>query len=137
MAASNTLPVHLNPLLDSESDDTDSTTSFEISEILEIPPEKILTEQADRKGQTWCLVKWENCSILRSSWERTDAFSESSRLVEAWRLEKERQKAGESQPFDVEAFYTAVKRLQEAKRERIRLGRLKRKIQRVLSIVSD
>jgi hypothetical protein len=138
MATDNT---HQAPALytlnDLDYSDADSLASIETDDGQDHLPEKILAEFEAKEGQIWYLVSWTGCPVLRSSWEGYDIFKEYPHLFEAWALEKKSQSEGESQPFDIAAFNKAVFRLEEAERERRRLRRLKRKIQRVLSIVSD
>ncbi|PQE07061.1 nucleotide exchange factor SIL1 protein [Rutstroemia sp. NJR-2017a BBW] len=93
----------------SEEEDSDSDESLaSLESDSEVhPPEKILFESPARNQHIWYLVKWKDCPLLRSSWEGKDCFEEHPGILEAWVIEKERQKEGKSKPFDVDAFKKA------------------------------
>jgi hypothetical protein len=120
---------------DGFSDDTESIASNESDDGEEHPPEKIIAELHSRNGTWWYLVKWQNCPVLRSSWEFQITPETCPQLFADWEVEKQKQARGESKPLDLIAFTTAVVQVEEAERHRRTLRRLKRKVRRVLSIV--
>jgi len=130
------------PALDSgseeeeDSDSDESLASLE-SDSEEHPPEKILFEIVERNQHVWYLVKWEDCPLLRSGWEGKDCFEQHPGILEEWLIEKERQKEGKSQPFDLDAFEKACRHQEAAERQRRVLRRLRRKANRILSIIAD
>jgi hypothetical protein len=119
-----------------DSDSDESLASLE-SDSEEHPPEKILFEIEARNQHIWYLVKWKDCPLLRSSWEGKDCFEQYPGILEDWVIEKERQKERKSQPFDLDAFKKACSDQEAAERQRRVLRRLRRKANRILSIISD
>ena len=118
--------------LEYEETDAESLASLETDDGEHHPPEKIVAQWT-----VWFLVKWQDCPLLRSSWERTDFIaSDFPSLLDAWEIEKQRQKEGKSKPLDLDGFNRAVLELEKAERQRRSLRRLKRITQRVLSIVT-
>lgn len=99
-------------------------------------PEKIIAEFESTPGVIWYLVKWENCPLLRSSWEGPGAIHGYLNLSKNWEIEKQRQKEGTTKPLDISAFNKAVERVEEAERAKRQLRRLKHKFNRVLWIVT-
>lgn len=121
---------------DSE-DDNESLASLETDDGQDHPPEKILAQFTSKNGSVWYLVKWQDCSILRSSLEGEALFTNCPKIFEQWQIEKKNQAEGKSKPLDLAAFKKAVLDLETAERERRILRRLKRKVTRLLSIVTD
>jgi hypothetical protein len=117
-------------------DDTESLASLETDDGEDHPPEKILAEIASKNGFVWYLVKWKDCPFLRSSWEGREIFENSPWILDAWLVEKQNQIDGKSQPLDIGAFNRAVLDIEVAESQRRTLRRLKRKVNRVLSIVA-
>jgi hypothetical protein len=120
---------------DTPSDDAESIASNETDDGQRHSPEKILTEDIWRDGAVWYLVKWKDCSILRSSWEGHLSPELYPQLFADWEAEKEKQQRGESKPLDLVAFDRAVEATEEAERRKRTLRRLKRHVRRILSIV--
>lgn len=118
-------------------DDNESLASLETDDGQDHPPEKILAQLESKNGFVWYLVKWQDCPVLRSSWEGRGTFKDYQEILDNWQTELQRQAEGESQPLDIKAFNQAVLDLERAERQRRILRRLKRKVTRVLSIVTD
>ena len=130
-------PPNQDPYSDhSDFDDRESLASIETDDGEDHPPEKVLAEITSNNGFTWYLVKWTDCAVIRSSWEGKGTFDNWKSLLEDWEEEKERQERGESQPLDVAAFNKKVLEVELAERQRRILRRLRRSVNRVLSIVS-
>jgi hypothetical protein len=121
---------------DTESNDTESNASLETDDGEEHNPEKVLAEIKSRNGAIWYLVKWEDCSVLRSSWEGGNTLLQHPTISLAWEVEKQKQARGESKPLDLEAFHRAVDEVERAEKHRRMLRRLKRSAKRVVSIVT-
>lgn len=122
---------------DTDFDDEESVASLETDDGEDHEPESILAEFSTKTGNTWYLVKWQDCPILRSSWEGQELSVPYPAIAEAWHIERQKQREGKSKPFDIPAFERKVLDVELAERRRRVLRRLKRKINRVLSIVSD
>jgi hypothetical protein len=118
-------------------DDEESIASLETDDGEDHLPEKILAQITSKNGFNWYLVKWENCPFLRSSWEGLDLFVNHPKIVHEWLVERKKQLEGKSTPLDIAAFEKAVLDVELAERQRRTLRRLKRKVNRVLSIVTD
>ncbi|KAF7942791.1 uncharacterized protein EAE97_006245 [Botrytis byssoidea] len=125
--------------LESESEDSNSAESLASleSDTEERPPEKILTEIVGKNNHIWYLVKWKDCPLLRSSWEGESCFENYPWVFDRWLVNKQGQKEGKIQPFDLQAFDQACKDLDLAERQRRILRRFRRKAKRLLSIVAD
>lgn len=133
-------PVHIDALnLESDGEDSNSAESLASleSDSEEQPPEKILTEIVGKNNHIWYLVKWKDCPLLRSSWEGKDCLENYPGILDQWLLDKQNQKEGKVQPFDLQAFDKACKDLDLAERQRRILRRFRRKVKRILSIVAD
>jgi hypothetical protein len=117
-------------------DDNESLASLETDDGVDHPPEKIIAEITARNGNIWYLVKWTDCPVLRSSWEGKELFNDYPWVWDAWLIEKQKQAEGKSKPLDIAAFNKAVLDLEVAESQRRTLRRLKRKFNRVLSIVT-
>ncbi|KAE8444674.1 hypothetical protein EG329_014331 [Mollisiaceae sp. DMI_Dod_QoI] len=117
-------------------DDNESLASLETDDGEDHPPEKILAQLTSKNGFVWYLVKWRDCPVLRSSWEGEGLFTSCPEIFEQWQIERKRQAEGKSKPLDIAAFNGAVLELETAERQRRILRRLKRKVNRVLSIVT-
>lgn len=117
-------------------DDEESIASLETDDGVDHAPEKILAQITSKNGFNWYLVKWESCPVLRSSWEGQELFANYPWIVAAWQVEKQKQLEGKSKPLDIAAFEKAVLNVELAERQRRVLRRLKRKVNRVLSIVT-
>ncbi|KAH8593693.1 hypothetical protein B0O99DRAFT_515213 [Bisporella sp. PMI_857] len=127
-----------NEFSDSDSDSIDSNQTDDGQTHL---PEKILAEVVRPTTfdvpQIWYLIKWEDCALLRSSWEGIDFAENFPDIILAdWEAEKKRQLEGKSKPLDLEAFHQALKDLESAERARRRIRRLRSKVSRVLSIAA-
>lgn len=116
--------------------DNESLASLETDDGEDHHPEKILTELNAKNGFVWYLVKWQDCPVLRSSWEGEEVFLTRPWILAKWLKEKQKQLEGKSTPLDLAAFNKAVQGVEEAKRQRRILRRLKRQVNRVLSIVT-
>lgn len=127
---------HLEDHSDLDLDDEESIASLETDDGQEHPPEKILAELVSNNGFTWYLVKWKDCPALRSSWEGLDLFQHHPWMLDNWLIEKQKQAEGKSKPLDIEAFNKAVLDVEVAERQRRTLRRLKRRVNRVLSIIA-
>jgi hypothetical protein len=125
-----------NYLDNSDFDDRESLASIETDDGEDHPPEKILAEITSKNGFTWYLVQWKDCPVIRSSWEGRETFDAAQWLLEDWAKEKEKQERGESTPLDVASFNKKVLEVELAERQRRVLRRLRRRVNRVLSIVS-
>lgn len=128
-------------ILDSDSDsdfnDADSIASIETDDGVDHPPEKILAQFVSKDGLVWFLVKWQDCPLLRSSWEGSSIFESRPKLLEEWLVEKQKQEEGKSKPLDLIAFDNAVLNVEVAERQRRTLRRLKRRVNRVISQVAS
>lgn len=122
---------------DLDDEDEESVLSLETDDGEDHLPEKILAQNTWKNGPTWYLVKWENCPILRSSWEGEEIFDGHPWLLDQWQVEKQKQSEGRSEPLDIQAFEKAILDVELAERRRRILRRLKRKVNRVLSIAFD
>ena len=121
---------------DLDLDDEESIASLETDDGQEHPPEKILAELVSKNGFTWYLVKWKDCPALRSSWEGLDLCQNHPWMLDNWLIEKQKQAEGKSKPFDTAAFNKAVLDVEVAERQRRILRRLKRRVNRVISIIA-
>lgn len=116
----------------SESDqDTESLASLETDDGHDHPPEKIIAESTSYSGFIRYLVKWKDCDILRSSWEKVGFFDTHPRLLEEWTQEKEKIHRGERKPFDINDFNNQVLEVEKREKERRILRRYRRKVQRL------
>ncbi|RDL38554.1 uncharacterized protein BP5553_02894 [Venustampulla echinocandica] len=116
--------------------DEESLASLETDDGQDHPPERILAQVKGRSNSGYYLVKWQDCPIIRSSWEVEDLFSNYPWVLDAWQIEKQRQAEGLAKPLDLVAFHKAVSGEEVAHTRRRALRRLRRKFKRVLSIVS-
>lgn len=136
--AANTLQANLD-YSESDSDidieDDDSVASNETDDGQEHEPDKVLAEFTSRNDYVWYLIKWKDCSLLRSSWEDSGIFTLWPWALDAWLVEKQKHAEGKSHPLNITAFNQAVLEVEKAERQRRLLRRLKRRITRVLSIV--
>jgi hypothetical protein len=119
-----------------DDDDTDSLASAE-SENVEYPVERILAEFVGKNGHVWFLVKWLHCPLVRSSWECGAIFFEIPWVLDEWKVEKQRQAEGKSQPFDIAAFNKAVLDVEVAERQQRRLRSFRKQAQNILKAVTD
>lgn len=128
---------HVWPEIDNDtiSDDAESIASNETDDGQFHFPEKILSENTGKDGTVWYLVKWKDCSILRSSWEGYISPELYPQIFADWEAEKQKQLRGESKPVDLAALDRAAEATEEAERRRRTLRRLKRHVRRILSIV--
>lgn len=136
MATSTTTTRYLDDLSDSDFDDEESVASLDTDDGEDHQPESILAQVSIKNGTIWYLVKWVDCPLLRSSWEGQELAVSHPSIVEAWLVERQKQLDGTSKPFDIPAFERRVLDVELAERRRRVLRRLKRKVNRVLSIVS-
>ncbi|CCU81232.1 chromo-domain protein [Blumeria hordei DH14] len=118
-----------NPISESDQD-TESLASLETDDGRDHPPEKIIAESISYSGSIHYLVKWKDCDILRSSWEKGCFFEIHPRLLEEWTQEKEKIHRGERKPFDINDFNNQVLEVEKRDKERRILRRNRRKVQR-------
>ena len=137
MATTASLPQDPDYADDSDFDDHESLASIGTDDGEDHPPDKILAELTSNNGFTWYLVQWKDCPVIRSSWEGKETFQTWKSILEDWQQEKEKQERGESTPLDVAAFNKKVLEVELAERQRRVLRRLRRSVNRVLSIVSS
>lgn len=132
-------PVHyLEVDAEGDSDDAESLASNETDDGQEHAPEKILAElKSDRGACNWYLVKWQDCPVIRSSWELYIPSDRHTQILAEWKVEKQKQESGESTPLDLLSFTRSVIRLELAEKQRRTLRRLKRRAERILSILDD
>ena len=118
-------------------DDMDSIASLESDDGEFHPVECILTEIRDRH-RIWYLVKWENCPLVRSSWEKStsDTFTDRPDLINTWKALKKRQDEGKSKPFDLRTFERAYREVEKLERQRRILRRLKRHVKGHIAVVT-
>lgn len=119
-----------------DDDDIDSLASAE-SEDVEYPVERILAEFVGKNGHVWFLVKWLHCPLIRSSWECGAIFFDIPWVLDEWKVEKQRQAEGKSQPLDIAAFNKAVLDVEVAERHRRRLRSFRKQAQNILKVVID
>lgn len=120
----------------SDDDSAASIASLETDDGQDHPPERILAQVKAKNDFIWYLVKWQDCPVLRSSWEGRELFSDCPWILDAWFVEQQRQVEGLSKPLDLRAFNKAVFNAEAASQRRRILRRLKRRFNRVLSIVA-
>lgn len=121
-----------------DSDSVESLASNNTDDGQEHAPEKILAElQSTLDGSRWYLVKWKDCPVLRSSWERYIPTEEGPSIFADWEVEKQRQEKGESTPLDINSFVQAVEDIEHAERLRRTLRRFKREVSRTISILAN
>jgi hypothetical protein len=119
-----------------ETSDTESLASLETDDGQDHPPERILAQFQGPNDFVWYLVKWQDCPVIRSSWEGKEIISSSPWILDAWFIEQQQQAEGLSKPLDIYAFNQAVLDAEVAAQRRRVLRRLKRRFSRVLSIVA-
>lgn len=117
--------------------DEESLASLETDDGQDHPPERILAQAVGKRNSVWYLVKWQDCPIIRSSWESEDFFLNYPWVWDAWQIEKQRHAEGLARPLDLVAFHDAVFNEEVAHTQRRALRRLRRKLNRVLSIISS
>ena len=117
------------------SDDSESLASLETDDGQDHPPETILAERLHQRGFVWYLVKWKDCSVLRSSWERVHSFADCKWLLLEWEVRKEQEESGVKPKFDLDKFRKGIRDLERKERSRRLLRRLKRRIVRVKAII--
>lgn len=140
MAYNHQQTIHHWDIDDSDADledDNESLASLETDDGQDHPPEKILAQLTSKNGFVWYLVKWQDCPVLRSSWEGVSLFTTCPEILDNWQIERKSQAEGKSKALDIAAFNNAVSELETAERQRRILRRLKRKVNRVISIVTD
>jgi hypothetical protein len=125
----------LDYLEDNEDDDAESLASLESDDGI-YPPEKVVAEYTAKNGYVWFLVKWQDCPLIRSSWECTAIFDDSPWILRDWQIEKQKQAEGKSEPLDIAAFNRAVADVELAERQRRTLRRLKRHVKNVLAAIA-
>jgi hypothetical protein len=119
-----------------ETSDTESLASLETDDGEDHTPERILAQFQRPNDRVWYLIKWQDCPVIRSSWESKEIIASCPWLLDAWFIEKQRQAEGSSKPLDIHAFNKAVFDAEVAAQQRRVLRRLKRRFNRVLSIVA-
>ncbi|KAG9228782.1 hypothetical protein BJ875DRAFT_525467 [Amylocarpus encephaloides] len=137
--AANDVPQFLNYLEDDiyeSTNDVESIASRESDDNQDHSAERVLAQVKGRTG-TWYLVKWKDCPVIRSSWEGEDIFENYPWVLDAWYIEQQRQAEGLSKPLDLVAFDEAVFDADVAQSRRRALRRLKRRLNRVLSIAAN
>lgn len=127
---------YLGDDLQEEFSDDESLASLETDDGQDHPPERILAQVTGKNNFIWYLVKWQDCPVIRSSWEGKELFSSCPWVLDAWFVEQQRQAEGLSKPLDKRAFDKAVFDAEVATQRRRVLRRFKRRFNRVLSIVA-
>ena len=117
-------------------DDAESLASLEDDEEYH-PPEAIIAEFTGSNGHVWFLVKWQDCPLVRSSWECGAILEDHPLILTNWLAEKQNQTEGKSKPFDLSAFNKIVLEVETAERQRRILRRLKRRVKGVLAAISS
>jgi hypothetical protein len=117
-----------NPQIDDEEDldaiRLTTTEESEVDEDREYFVERVLSDLPGDNGEMWYLIKWEGYVSTDSTWEPAHNLQQST--IDDWEHEKERIKAGEVQPFDVEQLEREKQALEEKKeKERERKRRLR------------
>jgi hypothetical protein len=118
------------------SGDDESLASLETDDGQDHFPERILAQVKGKNGFVWYLVKWQDCPVIRSSWEGVHQFDSCPRILDTWFKEHLLQETGKSTPLDLVAFDKAVREEEAARSRRRVLRRVRRKLKRVLSIVA-
>ncbi|PBP26242.1 Nucleotide exchange factor SIL1 [Diplocarpon rosae] len=121
MASTNPSPALVEYLEEQSDGDNESLASLETDDGQDHPPEKILAQFTSRAGPIgliWYLVKWQDCPILRSSWEARESFNDCPWILDSWQIELQNQAEGKSTPFDINAFNQAVLDVEVAERRR-------------------
>ena len=119
-----------------EFSDEESIASLDTDDGQDHPPERILAQVKAKNNFIWYLVKWQDCPVIRSSWEGRDLFSNCPWVLDSWCVEQQRQAEGLSKAIDLRSFNRAVFDAEAASQRRRVLRRLKRRFNRVLSIVA-
>lgn len=130
------LAEYLDDDIYADQSDDESLASLETDDGQDHPPEKVLAQITGKNGFHWYLVKWQDCPVIRSSWEGGELFRNHPDILEAWKAERKRQVEGLSKPLDLAAFDQTVVDAEVAHSQRRVLRRLRRKFNRVLSIVT-
>ncbi|CAG8959981.1 hypothetical protein HYFRA_00012698 [Hymenoscyphus fraxineus] len=104
-------PEYLEDDIYEDQTDDESLASLETDDGQDHPPEKILAQSIGKNGFIWYLVKWQDCPVIRSSWEGIDLFSSCPGILDAWKVEQKRQADGLSKPLDLAAFQRAQQHL--------------------------
>ncbi|KAF4632637.1 hypothetical protein G7Y89_g5483 [Cudoniella acicularis] len=116
--------------------DDESLASLETDDGQDHPPERILAQVKGKNGFIWYLVKWQDCPVIRSSWEGKDLFANYPWILDTWYIEVQKQAEGLSKPLDLASFDKAVFDAEIAHTRRRVLRRLKRRFSRVRSIIA-
>jgi hypothetical protein len=116
-------------------DDSDSLSSLD-SDGSDYPIERILAEFKGKNGHTWFLVKWQYCPLVRSSWECSTIFFETPWILDQWKVEKQLQAEGKSEPLDIAAFNKVVNDVEVAERQRRRLKSFRKQAQSILRAIT-
>ena len=119
-----------------EFSDEESLASLDTDDGQDHPLERILAQVKGKNNFIWYLVKWQDCPVIRSSWEGRELFSNCPWVLDAWFVEQQRQAEGLSKPLDLRAFNKAVFDAEAAAQRRRVLRRLKRRFNRILSIIA-
>lgn len=119
-------------------DDSDSQNSTESEDVdVGYPVERIIAEFVGKNGHVWFLVKWQNCPLVRSSWECGAIFFNIPWVLDEWKVEKQKQAEGKSQPLDIAAFNKAVLDVEVAERQRRRLRSFRKQAQSILNAITQ
>jgi hypothetical protein len=132
----NELAADLSDIEGIDDTDAESIASLETDDGERHAIERILAEIQGNRGQIYYLVKWENCPLVRSSWETSSTFIQCPHHLEDWTVEKQKVADGKSQPFNIAALNQAIEEIELAERQRRILRRFKRRVQHILEIVS-
>ncbi|TVY89994.1 Nucleotide exchange factor [Lachnellula willkommii] len=128
---------HLGDDLDEEFSDDESIASLDTDDGQDHPPERILAQVEAKNNFIWYLVKWQDCPVIRSSWEGRALFDNCPWILDSWCVEQQRQAEGLSKALDLRAFNKAVFDAEAASQQRRVLRRLKRKFTRSPSDVKE
>lgn len=127
---------NIDEIYDFFEDDDDSSSDESDESETEHLVECILAEFAGKNGHIWYLVKWQDCPIIRSSWECGVIFKDFPWIFKEWEIERQKQAEGKSQPLDIIAFNKAVLKVEIAERNRRRLKQMQRHAQSILERIT-
>ncbi|KAH6670521.1 hypothetical protein B0J14DRAFT_485706 [Halenospora varia] len=127
----------IDDLDDEDFTDDESLASLETDDGQDHPPERIIAQVKGKNDFIWYLVKWQDCPVIRSSWEGQDLFVSCPWILDAWSVELQKQAEGLSKPLDLASFDKAVLDAEITQRQRRGLRRFKKRISRVLSIAAS
>ncbi|KAK3397069.1 hypothetical protein B0T20DRAFT_248493 [Sordaria brevicollis] len=118
---------HSTPAVEDEEDNISlaSTASQGHDPDEEFEVEDILLEELGEDDVKMYLVRWERYPLDQCTWEPEDNLGDE--LINMWREKRQRQEAGEEEPFDVREFQAAQDRAKKEKADRHRRRNKKRR----------